>query len=57
MWPRDIQTRCAARPGSPYHRFSSKLALAGEAKCELAEKDVAHIQGALLRRSAADEDG
>jgi len=45
MSPRDIQTRSAARPGSLYHHFPSKLALAGEAMSELAEKDIARIQG------------
>ncbi|MBE7197447.1 MAG: TetR/AcrR family transcriptional regulator [Parafilimonas terrae] len=45
MSPRDIQTRSAARPGSLYHHFPSKLALAGEAMSELAEKDIARIHG------------
>ncbi len=43
MSPRDIQERSAARPGSLYHHFSSKLALAGEAMREIAEQDVARI--------------
>lgn len=43
MSPRDIQTRSEARPGSLYHHFRSKLALAGEAMSELAEADVTRI--------------
>ena len=43
MSPRDIQERSAARPGSLYHHFPSKLALAGEAMSELAEQDIARI--------------
>lgn len=44
MSPRDIQARSAARPGSLYHHFPSKLAIAGEAMKEVAEKDVARIE-------------
>ncbi|PLR36486.1 TetR family transcriptional regulator [Chimaeribacter coloradensis] len=43
MSPRDIQERSAARPGSLYHHFASKLALAGEAMNEIAESDIARI--------------
>ncbi|WP_337024528.1 MULTISPECIES: TetR/AcrR family transcriptional regulator [unclassified Pantoea] len=43
MSPRDIQERSAARPGSLYHHFASKLALAGEAMSEIAESDIARI--------------
>lgn len=43
MSPRDIQTRSAARPGSLYHHFPSKLALAGEAMGELAEADIKRV--------------
>lgn len=43
MSPRDIQERSAARPGSLYHHFPSKLALAGEAMNEIAESDIARI--------------
>lgn len=43
MSPRDIQERSAARPGSLYHHFPSKLALAGAAMSEVAEKDIARI--------------
>lgn len=43
MSPRDIQDRSAARPGSLYHHFPSKLALAGEAMNEVAQKDTARI--------------
>ncbi|OBR49204.1 TetR/AcrR family transcriptional regulator [Paraburkholderia tropica] len=43
MSPRDIQERSAARPGSLYHHFPSKLALAGEAMSEIAQKDIARI--------------
>jgi TetR/AcrR family transcriptional regulator, transcriptional repressor for nem operon len=43
MSPRDIQARSAARPGSLYHHFPSKLAIAGEAMGELAEQDIARI--------------
>jgi len=41
MSPRDIQDRSGARPGSLYHHFPSKLAIAGEALCDLAKEDVA----------------
>lgn len=44
MSPRDIQERSEARPGSLYHHFSSKLALAGEAMSEIATSDIARIQ-------------
>lgn len=43
MSPRDIQERSAARPGSLYHHFPTKLALAGEAMGELAQADVTRI--------------
>lgn len=43
MSPRDVQERSEARPGSFYHHFPSKLAIAGEALNELAQKDVARI--------------
>lgn len=43
MSPRNIQDRSAARPGSLYHHFPSKLALAGEAINEVAQQDIARI--------------
>lgn len=43
MSPRDIQERSAARPGSLYHHFPSKLALAGEAMKEVARNDIERI--------------
>ncbi|WP_246792345.1 TetR/AcrR family transcriptional regulator [Burkholderia perseverans] len=43
MSPRDIQERSAARPGSLYHHFPSKLALAGEAMSELAQNDIGRL--------------
>jgi len=43
MSPRDIQTRSAARPGSLYHHFPSKLALAGAAMDELAQADIQRV--------------
>ncbi|WP_197435684.1 TetR/AcrR family transcriptional regulator, partial [Agrobacterium vitis] len=43
MSPRDIQERSEARPGSLYHHFPSKLAIAGQALEDLAQKEVAQI--------------
>jgi TetR/AcrR family transcriptional repressor of nem operon len=44
MSPRDIQERSAARPGSLYHHFPSKLAIAEAALDEAAAEDIAHLE-------------
>jgi TetR/AcrR family transcriptional regulator, transcriptional repressor for nem operon len=44
MSPRDIQARSAARPGSLYHHFPSKLALAEAALSEVAADEIAHLE-------------
>lgn len=44
MSPRDIQERSAARPGSLYHHFPSKLALAEAALDEAAAEDIARLE-------------
>jgi AcrR family transcriptional regulator len=49
MSPRDIQERSEARPGSLYHHFPSKLAIAGQALEDLAQKEVAHIDEFLSK--------
>jgi AcrR family transcriptional regulator len=43
MSPRDIQSRSAARPGSLYHHFPSKLAIAEAALTEAAAEEVASL--------------
>lgn len=43
MSPKDVQTRSDARPGSLYHHFPSKLALAGEAMSQLSEVDIKRV--------------
>jgi TetR/AcrR family transcriptional repressor of nem operon len=43
MSPRDIQVRSAARPGSLYHHFPSKLAIAGAALDEAAKEEIASL--------------
>ncbi|MGF6768478.1 TetR/AcrR family transcriptional repressor of nem operon [Paraburkholderia sp. GAS199] len=43
MSPRDIQARSAARPGSLYHHFPSKLAIAEAALAEAAEEEIARL--------------
>jgi len=43
MSPRDIQIRSAARPGSLYHHFPSKLAIAGAALDEAAMEEIARL--------------
>lgn len=44
MSPRDIQVRSAARPGSLYHHFPSKLAIAAAALGEVAEEEIARLE-------------
>jgi len=44
MSPRDIQVRSAARPGSLYHHFPSKLAIAQAALEEAAAEEIAHLE-------------
>jgi TetR/AcrR family transcriptional repressor of nem operon len=44
MSPRDIQTRSAARPGSLYHHFPSKLAIAEVALSEVAAEEIAGLE-------------
>jgi TetR/AcrR family transcriptional repressor of nem operon len=44
MSPRDIQARSAARPGSLYHHFPSKLAIAEAALDEAAAEDIASLE-------------
>jgi TetR/AcrR family transcriptional regulator, transcriptional repressor for nem operon len=44
MSPRDIQARSAARPGSLYHHFPSKLATAEAALDEAAAEDIARLE-------------
>jgi len=43
MSPRDIQARSAARPGSLYHHFPSKLAIAEAALSEAAAAEIARL--------------
>jgi TetR/AcrR family transcriptional repressor of nem operon len=43
MSPRDIQTRSAAKPGSLYHHFPSKLAIAQAALDEAATEEIARL--------------
>ena len=43
MSPRDIQARSAARPGSLYHHFPSKLAIAGEALAAATAEEIARL--------------
>jgi len=43
MSPRDIQSRSAARPGSLYHHFPSKLAIAEAALTEAAAEEIASL--------------
>jgi TetR/AcrR family transcriptional repressor of nem operon len=44
MSPRDIQVRSAAKPGSLYHHFPSKLAIAEVALSEAAAEDIARLE-------------
>ncbi|MGL4961604.1 MAG: TetR/AcrR family transcriptional regulator [Inquilinus sp.] len=44
MSPRDIQARSAARPGSLYHHFRSKLAIAEAALSEAATEEIARLE-------------
>jgi TetR/AcrR family transcriptional repressor of nem operon len=44
MSPRDIQARSAARPGSLYHHFPSKLAIAETALDEAAAEEIARLE-------------
>jgi TetR/AcrR family transcriptional repressor of nem operon len=44
MSPRDIQARSAAKPGSLYHHFPSKLAIAEAALDEAAAEDIARLE-------------
>jgi AcrR family transcriptional regulator len=44
MSPRDIQARSAAKPGSLYHHFPSKLAIAKAALDEAAAEEVARLE-------------
>lgn len=43
MSPRDIQTRSAAKPGSLYHHFPSKLAVATEALETATAEEIARL--------------
>ena len=43
MSPRDIQTRSAAKPGSLYHHFPSKLAIAQAALDEATTEEIARL--------------
>jgi TetR/AcrR family transcriptional repressor of nem operon len=43
MSPRDIQARSSAKPGSLYHHFPSKLAIAGEALDEATAEEIARL--------------
>ena len=43
MSPRDIQARSGAKPGSLYHHFPSKLAIAQAALNEAATAEIAHL--------------
>ena len=44
MSPRDILDRSAAKPGSLYHHFPSKLAIAEVALGEVAEEEIARLE-------------
>ena len=44
MSPRDIQVRSAAKPGSLYHHFPSKLAIAEVALSEAAAEEIARLE-------------
>ena len=44
MSPRDIQVRSAAKPGSLYHHFPSKLAIAKAALDEAAAEEIARLE-------------
>jgi TetR/AcrR family transcriptional regulator, transcriptional repressor for nem operon len=44
MSPRDIQARSAAKPGSLYHHFPSKLAIAQAALGEAATEEIARLE-------------
>ena len=44
MSPRDIQARSAAKPGSLYHHFPSKLAIAEVALGEVAAEEIARLE-------------
>ena len=44
MSPRDIQARSAAKPGSLYHHFPSKLAIAEVALGEAAAEEIARLE-------------
>jgi TetR/AcrR family transcriptional repressor of nem operon len=44
MSPRDIQTRSGAKPGSLYHHFPSKLAIAEAALGEAAAEEIARLE-------------
>jgi AcrR family transcriptional regulator len=43
MSPRDIQVRSAAKPGSLYHHFPSKLAVAAVALSEASAEEIARL--------------
>ena len=51
MSPRDIQERSSARPGSLYHHFPSKLAIAEAALDEAAAEDIACLEQVFSERS------
>jgi AcrR family transcriptional regulator len=44
MSPRDIQTRSAARPGSLYHHFPSKLAIAAVALDNTVAEEITYLE-------------
>jgi TetR/AcrR family transcriptional repressor of nem operon len=44
MSPRDIQARSAAKPGSLYHHFRSKLAIAEVTLGEVAAEEIARLE-------------
>jgi TetR/AcrR family transcriptional regulator, transcriptional repressor for nem operon len=44
MSPRDIQARSGAKPGSLYHHFPSKLAIAEAALAEAAAEEIARLE-------------
>jgi AcrR family transcriptional regulator len=52
MSPRDIQTRSAARPGSLYHHFPSKLAIAAVALGEAAVEEITYLEEVFSGNSA-----
>jgi AcrR family transcriptional regulator len=49
MSPRDIQARSAAKPGSLYHHFPSKLAIAEVALGEVAAEEIARLEEVKIR--------